>query len=267
MSKVFSAIERVTPEMAVSFLANNPSNRSINPRAVGHLAEQMKQGLWCEHVSPIVFNERGALIDGQTRLSALIQYGKPLKMEIKRNVPDVVRPLIDTGRKRRASDWLLMLGIPNSSTVAGAARIFGAHKCGFLHRYWQRGDFETVNIQRIVEAHPSIVEFSRRALHADAAHIIAPSQHAGMSTIFAEKDAALAAVFCDEMGVGFEPSVYPAFHRVRETILKERAVAKSQLSRAVVLAYLIKGWNATRTGRTLRLVRWTPGVEAFPEIL
>jgi len=265
--KVFSAIERVTPEMAVAFLANNPSNRAINARAVAHLAEQMRCGVWCEHVSPIVFNERGELIDGQTRLSAVIQYGKPVRMEIKRNVPDVVRPLIDTGRKRKASDWLQMLGIPNATIVAGAARIYGAHKQGFLSSYWQHGNFSTLNIQRIVEEHPSVIEFAQRALHARAAHILAPSQHAGMSCIFAEKDPELAAVFCDEMGEGYEPTVYPAFHRVRETILKDRAVAKSALSRAVVLAYLIKGWNATRTGRALRLVKWTPGLESFPEIL
>ena len=76
--KVFSAIERVTPEMAVAFLANNPSNRAISTRAVGYLVAQMRDGLWCEHVAPIVFNERGELIDGQTRLSAVVQYGKPV---------------------------------------------------------------------------------------------------------------------------------------------------------------------------------------------
>lgn len=265
--KVFSAIERVTPEMAVAFLANNPSNRAISTRAVGYLVAQMREGLWSEHVSPIVFNERGELIDGQTRLSAVVQYGKPVRMEIKRNVPDAVRPLIDTGRKRKASDWLQMLGIPNATIVAGAARIYGAHKAGFLSSYWQRGEFSTTSIQRIVEETPSVVTFAQRALHARAAHILAPSVHAGVSCIFAQKDEDLASVFCDQMGEGYEPSVYPAFHAVREAILKNRAVAKSALSREVVLAYLIKGWNATRTCQPLKLVRWTPGVENFPEIL
>ena len=35
--KVFSVIERVTPEMAVAFLANNPNNRPINKQPFNSL--------------------------------------------------------------------------------------------------------------------------------------------------------------------------------------------------------------------------------------
>lgn len=264
--KVFSAIERVTPEMAVAFLANNPSNRAISACSVEFLAEQMKAGRWSEHVAPIVFNDRGELIDGQTRLSALVRYGKPLRMEIKRNVPDDVRPLIDTGKKRVAADWLQMLGYENTTTVAGAARIVLSHRRGATENYW-RQRMSTVDIAECVAQNPGIVEYAHKSVCANAGHIITPSQLAGVSYLFSEKDKALADVFCKDMGDGYEPAAYPAFHRLRETLLKARAVSKNELSRAVILAYCVKAWNATRRGQSLRLLRWTPISEAFPTIL
>jgi hypothetical protein len=264
--KVFSAIERVTPEMAVAFLANNPSNRAINARAVDALLRQMETGQWCEHVAPIVFNQDGNLIDGQTRLSALVRYGKPIRMEIKRNVPDVVRPLIDSGRKRLASDWLQMLGYENATIMAGAARIVRAHQLDALEQYWSV-PISTTETAAIVSENPSISEYAHLATCAKAGHIITASQLAGMSVLFAEKDNDLANVFCRDVGDGYEPSVYPAFHRLRETLLRARAVSKSHLSRAVVLAYCVKAWNATRRGQTMKQMRWTPGYEPFPSIL
>ena len=264
--KVFSVIERVTPEMAVAFLANNPSNRAINARAVDALLRQMETGQWCEHVAPIVFNQDGNLIDGQTRLTALVRYGKPLRMELKRNVPDIVRPLIDSGRKRMASDWLQMLGYENATIMAGAARIVRAHETDELDRYWAI-PITTAETAAIVSEIPSIAEFAHLSVCAKAGHIITPSQLAGMSVLFAEKDRDLARVFCCDMGNGYEPSVYPAFHRLRETLLRARAVSKSHLSRAVVLAYCVKAWNATRRGQTIKQMRWTPGYEPFPSIV
>lgn len=266
MSKVFSAIEKVTPEMAVMFLANNPSNRAINARAVDALVRQMETGQWCEHVAPIVFNQDGNLIDGQTRLTALVRYGKPLRMELKRNVPDLIRPLIDSGRKRTASDWLQMLGYENAVLVAGAARIVRAHKTDELERYWGV-PISTAETAAIVAENPTIKEYAHLAVCAKAGHIITGSQLAGMSVLFAEKDKDLARVFCCDMGDGYEPSVYPAFHRLRETLIRARAVSKSELSRAVVLAYCVKAWNATRRGQAMKQMRWTPGYEPFPSIL
>lgn len=265
--KVFSVIERVTPEMAVAFLANNPNNRPINKPAVQFLVRQMKEGTWSEHVAPIVINCDGELIDGQTRLSAVIQYGKPVRMEIKRNVPDVVRPLIDTGRKRQASDWLQMTGVPNSAIVAGAARIVGCYRKGSIMSYASR-TLAPLDIQRIVEENSGLIEWAKKASGKRSRIVISPSQQAALSFLFSEKDDVLADVFCSNVSNGFDPEKFPSFHRVRETIMQSRVTStRKAFSGIVVLAFWVKAWNATRTRRPLRSIRWSPSTEEFPKIL
>lgn len=265
--QVTSTIETVTPEMAVMFLANNPNNRPINRSAVNFLLRQMEAGQWNEHVSPIVFDRDGNLIDGQTRLTALVRYGQPLRMEIKRNVPDSVRPLIDTGRKRQSANWLQMIGYENATTIAGAAKVVLAYDNLCLEDYFKRMSPSNLDIVETVKRDPQIVDFARLAKSGHSGHLISPSILAGLSSIFHRNDANLANAFCIGMGRGYDPRRQLTFFRLREVFTKAGKVSKSELTRNTVLAYCIKAWNATRTGNVIRVFRWTQGAEQFPSVL
>lgn len=265
--QVTSTVVEVTPEMAVQFLANNPNNRPINRSMVTFILRQMEDGQWSEHVSPIVFNERGELLDGQTRLSALVRYGKPLLMELKRNVPDSVMPLIDTGRKRQSANWLQMLGFENATTIAGAAKVVLAYDDMRLEDYYKRMSPSNLDIAEVVKRDPHIVEYSRIAKSGRTGHLISPSLLAGMSSIFHRSDPSLAHAFCVGMGCGYDPRRQPNFFRLREVFSKAAGVSRSELTRTSVLAYCIKAWNATKTGCVYQVFRWSPGVERFPSVM
>lgn len=102
--QVFRA--EVTPEMAREWLADQLPNRRIKEANVARWARDMKRGVWLEPVQPIQFNPEGRLLDGQNRLSAVIEAGITVTLWVAVGVDTEFRRAIDLGTSRTASDVL-----------------------------------------------------------------------------------------------------------------------------------------------------------------
>lgn len=73
----------VTPEKAAVWIGNNPHNRPAKQSRVAELAEFMKQGKWIENTDfPIEVLDTGELLNGQHRLTAIMQSGVSLLMTV-----------------------------------------------------------------------------------------------------------------------------------------------------------------------------------------
>lgn len=105
----------VSPDMARAWLADQMPNRSVKRANVARWARDMAHGDWLEPVQPLQFNESGRLIDGQNRLSAVVEFGAPVVMWIAVGVPTGFRRAIDLGRSRSAADVLML----ENSSIAG----------------------------------------------------------------------------------------------------------------------------------------------------
>lgn len=71
-------IYTITPEIARELLANPADkNRPLKKSVVRKYARRIRAGLWRLTGEPILLNEKGALLDGQHRLSACIEADKP----------------------------------------------------------------------------------------------------------------------------------------------------------------------------------------------
>lgn len=101
-------IEEVSPELAKDWLGKSKGNRKLSDNYVLTLAVSMERGKWVPEASEVVFDDAGALIDGHHRLSAVETFGKPVRMAVKRGVPEGARNVIDTGRTRNMTDLLAM---------------------------------------------------------------------------------------------------------------------------------------------------------------
>jgi len=109
----------VTPELASVWLEKNDGNRSITRSHLRFLTKQMADGKWKLTGEPIQFSDTGRLIDGQTRLNAVIESKTTQDFMVAFNVPDAHQAVIDTGKNRSAGDVLNMSGI-NNHTIAAA---------------------------------------------------------------------------------------------------------------------------------------------------
>jgi hypothetical protein len=123
LNNITHKIEEVTPEMAKDFLENNKDNRRLKESAVAQYATDMREGRWSFTGQPIIFSNKGRLLNGQHTLNALIQANVTLPFLIVRGIEDKNFDAMDIGKTRTVGDILSILGQKNGNDFAGVARI------------------------------------------------------------------------------------------------------------------------------------------------
>lgn len=103
---MITEIMTITPELATEMLAQNVRNRRLDMGRAKAYAELMSAGKWTLTHQGIAFDESGALIDGQTRLRAIVIANTPVQMMVTRGMPTDHNELfhIDIGRARSAAN-------------------------------------------------------------------------------------------------------------------------------------------------------------------
>lgn len=130
--------ENITPAIAKRYLAKNAHNRPLKRAAIEEYKREMLAGRWILMHQGIAFYSTGELYDGQNRLTAIIESGATVTMNVTRGVPRVgvkvngaeITPqdVTDAGRKRSVGDQLLIHGYTNANLASAAARCI-AHIC------------------------------------------------------------------------------------------------------------------------------------------
>lgn len=133
-----SKVMTITPEMAKKWLIlNDPKNRKLNLEAVRSYARVMRGGGWNLTHQGIAFDTDGILIDGQTRLNAIVQANVPVDMLVTYGVErhEGSAFTIDTGRIRTTNNIIQMSGIddPLYTKMSGTVRSYMKYKVGRGH--------------------------------------------------------------------------------------------------------------------------------------
>jgi hypothetical protein len=110
----------VTPEMATEILKGNYNNRGLSKTRVKSFAKQISQGKWRKTGQGISIATTGRLLDGQTRLHAVVQSGKSATMVISWNCDEDSFAVFDTGRARNATDVLKIAGCEQHQGIISA---------------------------------------------------------------------------------------------------------------------------------------------------
>lgn len=113
-------IEWITPEIAKVFLEGNEINRNISKKGCGGIVRDLKNGLWDIGATPeITFDVTGRLLDGQYRLTAIIESGVPAALTVHRGAP-IGTHIFDVGTKRSRPDiWKMKTGRSMSTAASG----------------------------------------------------------------------------------------------------------------------------------------------------
>ena len=115
----------VTPSMARAWLEKNVCNRAISRLTVNRYANDMKTGKWVVTPHGIVFDSDGNLLDGQHRLTAVVESGCSVRMTVITGVDANSKWFLDIGKKRNGSAMADMLGIKNSRDVSSVVQKVG----------------------------------------------------------------------------------------------------------------------------------------------
>ncbi len=93
-------VETISPEQAEEYLALNRGNRNIVQSHVAAMARDIAAGQWMFNAQPICFSRSGRLLNGQHRLSAVLEAGEPIEVLVMRGLPEEAFETYDKQAKK-----------------------------------------------------------------------------------------------------------------------------------------------------------------------
>lgn len=122
-SRLKVSVEIISPESAKQYLARNfETNRKLSPKNVAKHISSMQKGSWLISTDCIGFDTMGRLINGQHRLTAIVQSGTSQPFIVVRNLPIQSAQILDLGKKRMMDERLCIAGKTISRTLCSVVR-------------------------------------------------------------------------------------------------------------------------------------------------
>lgn len=113
-----SVVLEITPPVANAILKTyNIENRGLKARKIKNIVTALQHGEWLVTGETIKFSPR-RLIDGQNRLTACVESGKPIVSHVVFGIPDEAFAIIDTGASRTPGDILHIAGVRDPNAIA-----------------------------------------------------------------------------------------------------------------------------------------------------
>lgn len=262
--------ELVTPERASTLLLKNDRNRRISKPLVTQYAQLMERGEWMFNGDPIRLNCDGTLLDGQHRLSAIVQSGQPQRCVVIQGVQTEAFKTIDTGRKRGTGDMLSIRGFKGAvHGLAAGGRALLIYESGV---YWsskgQRIDWSPTSSQIIdyLDSHPdAVAAFSKaESTYKYAVKLMGYGPATLGLTLGNRADPAKVELFFDGVENGLTDNENDPRHLLRETLARLRIGSYRQMRYEEVAAFLIKSMNAFFQNKPIKILRHRK-TDIFPQ--
>lgn len=255
----------VTPALAAAWLKFNSKNRTPSRAKIRRFSRQMAAGKWMINGETVKFGASGRLLDGQSRLQAVVESGTTIVLEVRSGLPDATQESMDTGEARKHAHQLEMLGIGHPNEMAAALRLVWFWDRGIIGsagKGRQSGDITNTTIREAMEQHPGIGASVGRCLNLK--QLMPVSAAAFFHYVFAQADRKRADAFIERLTTGANLSATNPIYLLRERLTSDR-MAQAKIGRREKFALIIKAWNAFRLGRPLPKLVFRVD-EEFPQI-
>lgn len=241
-------IEIITPEIAKQWLGVNHINRRLIESQVRRVAGAIQRGEWMISTDAIGLDVDGGVVNGQHRLTAVIETDTAVPMLVVRNVDPNIIKVIDQGMGRSFTQLLQMDGrYTDAGLIAGGVQ--------WLYRVTH--DLEeimptalkptTPQLQDLLEKHPNITRstpFAKELRKLGLAGNIAVALHYQCASV----DPEAADNFFDRLVTGLDVEDGDPVYALREKIIANAKKDKLKADANVVGAWTIKAWEASRRG-------------------
>ena len=233
----------------------NHGNRRLDRNRVANYKGDMRDGDWKFNGDPIRFCEKGILIDGQHRLSAMIDSGvKELTFLVVEGIKAQGKKTIDIGKPRTPSD---MLAIHHHVKTRDAAAISSAIKTIVLYNnrlsVTSRGGMSLLTIPKIEQFFISnreslllSMKFSNTSM-INHAGVLSRSECLSLHFILSGINLIEAEIFLTPLMTGAGIVSNSNSYHLRNTLLK-RAMKTLKISWTDVFYTCIKAWNKDSVG-------------------
>lgn len=257
-------IEEITPQKAAYYLTKRSGQRPCSERHVNYLTRIMAEGRFFDMTGEAIqFDFHGNLINGQHRLSALVNAGKTYRFLVVRGLNPEAYRSIDQAKKRSGGDTLSVLGVPHANEAAHAIRLIfqirdgvlgskGGGKKATMHDNGAIGDFASQHFSHTCWM---------ASLCNGAAEVTSPGYLGAVMFLGGIGKPDRAEEFVHRIKTGTEQHMDDPDYILRQKLLRLRDMARSDrqnprktVSASEGIPWIIAGWNAFAKYRKLRKI-------------
>lgn len=244
------AIVVVTQELATRFLASmGEVQRGVKAQHMASLHRDLERGKFLFTGEPILFSDKGHMIDGQHRCRVCVDTGKDLTCLVLFGIPESSFKGVNVTAKRTGADTLRIGGHVSATSLAAVAKWLFKYEREML---WTNVVVSPTEVAETVEGHPGLatsVVQARNCRDLNAGHAMPAFCH----YLFSNIDSDTADEFFERLGsdVGHEDGD-PVL------ALRRRLLSKGdpELTTRQQLGCFWKAWNLHRLRRACRSVNF-----------
>lgn len=256
----------VTPEQARGWVeASEQRNRPIGWRTVERYQRYMTEGQWRVNGEPLIFSIESVLLDGQHRLHAVIKSGLTIPMLAIEGISPEEFKTINQGRIRTGADTLATMNQEHAKMLSSALVWMHHYESETIRFRYVQDRLNNQEIARLLDDFPGMAESvawvgskCKRNIHSPA--LFAFLHHVCSRMHPLEAEDFFLAVFAGTMIVPGSP-----IHKLTDKLTDGIGKPKTTESLTATAACVIKAFNATLEGKTIRSLRWT-SAEEFPTV-
>lgn len=263
----------VTPTMAKRLLELNTDNRPINERTVKRYTDDMKNGNWKFTGDTISISKTGKMLNGQHRLTAIMQSNTSQKFNLQTGLEDDVFDVIDTGKNRSAADTLAIAGHKNPGILQGAIKLVISYYRMVTKKASHRSNKPTNQevLAWLSESRADLMHecVSKAGSYYTKVRFFSPATYAAFMYLFSTKNKEQADQFFEKLVGGLDMQaddpVYVLRQKLTNLMAKSSGGAQAGATSDFKYALLVKAWNLFRDGERTRRLNWSRD-EDFPRI-
>lgn len=249
-------IQTITPEQAQAMLSRNRDNRPMSQSDVKFYAAQMSSGQWRLTGDTIKISKTGDLLDGQHRLAAIVQYGRPVEIAVATDCEREIFEVLDTGRRRSAADVLAISGFQETTNLAAIARGVILFKAGISSKGSERGNMSitvsNTDVLNFIEQNQVRVS---NTMHASSSFynrckFLSRSEYGIFYFLFSEKSEVDATDFFEKFASGAGLQEDSPILKLRRK-MEQNALSTKKITTFVRRFYILRAWAAFRKNERL----------------
>jgi hypothetical protein len=243
--------QRISPVQARQWLETSLHNRPLRQATVDRYAKDILENRWHNNGETIKFNGKGQLIDGQHRLSAVVQAGKGIPALVVHNLALECIDTVDTGRMRSLANQLAMEGETYYCELSTAIRNLHLLIQNPIPLTDRKETFTNLQGLAFLETHPKLRDYMKWIMHDDRLAmrgVYSPGAAAGMMYVCSMRSPKIARSFFHKLASG--ENVSGVVLKLRNKLLADRRAA-IRARNDIRLWWIISAWNALRAGRTI----------------
>jgi hypothetical protein len=260
-------VSLITPDLARKILERSKgiNFRPLDKNRVTRYTRAQQAGHWTwDTAAPLLFNPKGQLIDGNTRMHAIIASGIAMECLTIRGVSEAGEANTDTGKSRSVQQYLAFKGYKDAVRLAAMLRqiwltereMAGSSNHG-------ETSLDPATAMEVLARHPEAVDYLQLARKA---RNLVPVSIIGYVTYWGVRAAGVTMAAAEGFIEGLVNSSTlddgDARLLLRARLDRARA-SKGQLTTAFTTALTIKAWNAYLEDRPIKQLRWAG--EEWPE--